>query len=117
MKVKLCSYPCCTRYAVEGTTRCERHQLPKKEFPKTGWLSDDERRFYNSQRWRTLRAEALRSNPVCQMCGKAQASEVHHNYRPGYDFHNDEDFYNPDALVCLCRECHQKITRESMSKR
>lgn len=112
---RLCSYPGCVRFAVEGTSRCEKHQLEKRPFIG-GWMTDAQKAFYNSQRWRKLKAELLEENPVCQICGKNPAEECHHQYPIGYDFHNTEDFFNSDNIICLCRECHQAVTRQRINE-
>lgn len=115
MLFKLCNHPGCRRFAEEGSRYCSEHRIEpqKKEF-KGGWLTDSQKAFYNSTRWRNLKAELLSENPVCQMCGMNPAEECHHSFPAGYDFHNPADFFDESRIICLCRDCHQKVTRQRM---
>jgi 5-methylcytosine-specific restriction endonuclease McrA len=63
--------------------------------------------FYNSARWRKLRAAFLRANPLCQDCEKlgrvTLATEVHH-VKERRD--HPELAYSPENLAGLCKRCH-----------
>ena len=127
MKQSLCLHPCCVRYRVPGHKYCEKHMADedkdiqrKKEWLEKKYqhrdLDSDKAKYYRSARWKKLRSEHLKEFPFCEMCG-GLADEVHHNYAPGYNYHNDEDFYNPQALVSLCKKCHAKETSARMGRR
>lgn len=115
---KICQAPGCNCLVGPGERFCPRHQPQEKERkPFVGWMSDQQKAFYNSRRWRSLKSDVLKENPVCQMCGKAPSEEIHHDYDEGVDFHNPDMFFDRDHLVALCRECHQRITRDRMMRR
>jgi len=113
---KICNHPGCTKYAAEGQRFCEKH-LEEHRKPFTGgWLSDYAKAFYHSGRWRKEKAEFLKENPYCALCGK-EATDVHHQFDDFYDYHNPNDFFDQNHWVSLCDECHQQITREAMKRR
>ncbi len=57
-----------------------------------------------SGRWRSVRAEHLKSNPACAACGRKKDLEVHHllpvHVRPDLEL-------DPGNLITLCADpCH-----------
>ena len=59
--------------------------------------------YLRTEHWRELRARLLQSRPVCERCGRNEASECHHlNYRNLLDV-------TPRDLLALCRDCHKAI--------
>lgn len=50
-----------------------------------------------------LRAEFLKANPVCQLCGKAKATDVHHKCKRG------KNYLNVATWAALDRKCHTYI--------
>lgn len=76
----------------------------------------------NTTRWRVLRAKALSTRPLCEVCLKAErvtpATEVHH-IRP---VESTSDYsamtslaYDPNNLLCLCHACHANIHKGMQS--
>lgn len=72
---------------------------------------------YNTDRWRKMRINYLGKNPICEVCNKNLATEVHHKipisnagsnvemiYKLGFDVNN---------LMSICKECHILIHNES----
>lgn len=63
--------------------------------------------FYNSRAWLAARLLYLTSHPVCEICNRAPAMEVHHKFsietRP--DLRLDEDNFQAS-----CKPCHSKET-------
>jgi 5-methylcytosine-specific restriction enzyme A len=63
--------------------------------------------FYNSARWKKVRAMVLRAHPLCADCTKAGrvviATEVHH-VKERRD--HPELAYSPENLAGLCKRCH-----------
>lgn len=77
------------------------------------------RRLIGSRRWRELRAEKLRANPLCEQHLKegkiVAASVVHHivEVESGRDDAECERLaYSWSNLQSLCRECHATIHQE-----
>lgn len=67
--------------------------------------------IYNTQRWRNLRNSHLMKSPLCEVCGKELATQVHHidafmkytgdkRLEKAYDYNN---------LMSICDACHHKL--------
>ncbi|WP_073346078.1 HNH endonuclease [Bacteroides congonensis] len=74
-------------------------------------------KLINCHRWRKLRNEQLKRNPLCNVCGDI-ATEVHH-LRP---IESEKEFdrmetlaYDPNNLQSLCHKCHS-ATHIAMKK-
>jgi 5-methylcytosine-specific restriction protein A len=67
-------------------------------------------KFYNTPRWKRLRALKFRENPLCEKClakGLVRQTEEVHHIIPTNIQHPDEDLiYDYDNLISLCKECH-----------
>ena len=77
------------------------HQAPAMSEPDTL-----PKRPLQSSRWRKLRRRFLLSNPVCAVCNRAPASQIHHepSWRiTGQPF--QERFFVP-----VCAPCHRDLT-------
>ena len=79
---------------------------------KKAFKREDRQKIYQSSKWKQLRITKLMSNPLCQKClqkGKTTlAIDVHHidsfmNYTGNLRL---AKAYDPDNLICLCKECH-----------
>jgi 5-methylcytosine-specific restriction endonuclease McrA len=57
-------------------------------------------------RWRLARAEALRRNPFCAICGTFKRLDVHHIIP--YRLTKDD---SQDNLIPLCRRHHRQVER------
>lgn len=68
----------------------------------------------NGAAWRRLRADVLRSNPLCEHCEArgilTAATDVDHR-------DNDPSNNDPDNLASCCHECHSRKTQADMGKR
>ena len=62
-----------------------------------------------SPRWRATRERVIeRDGHKCQICGCKENLQVHHiRYKNDY---MENDFFNTQYLVTLCRPCHEIIT-------
>ena len=71
------------------------------------------RKLYNNAQWRKLRNGYLMSQPICEICGKALAEEVHHVQSPFEDGLDDLTrlyrLTNPENLQALCKDCHSHL--------
>lgn len=72
-------------------------------------------------KWRRVREEKLKLNPLCEMCGEVLAEEIHH-LKPLEDYTNDPELmeqlaYDPNNLQSLCKYCHHKVHTELRRKK
>ena len=68
-------------------------------------------KFYHSAAWQHTREMILaRDYYICQECGKANCTTVHHinELTPG-NINDPRITLNPDNLETICRDCHDKI--------
>ena len=77
-----------------------------RPFCKRG--SEHSARFHNRYSWMSIRYNMLKEHPVCQICGKEKATEIHHIV-PLID---GGSFYRLDNLIALCHSCHVEAHRE-----
>ena len=90
--------------------------LKKPERAKQTSIKREERNdIYASAKWRKLRLAYLQQHPLCELCLKANkvvpAIDVHHII----SFMTTTDrlkrlylAYDPNNLMSLCKECHQR---------
>lgn len=66
-------------------------------------------RFYRSSAWLTARQQKITAcNGKCEKCGSI-GEEVHHKIPlTANNIHDVNITLNPDNLICLCKECHNK---------
>lgn len=69
-------------------------------------------KYYRMKEWKDRRKEFLAINPYCEICG-ANATEVHHDFDCDYYYWTDEDFFDVEKWMALCKQCHSKITQEN----
>lgn len=80
---------------------CEQHAKARPRPPDQ--RESAAKRGYD-RKWRRIRAQFLRHNPVCEDCG-APATEPHHRIprsKGGTD--------HWDNLMALCKTCHSRRT-------
>lgn len=73
----------------------------------------ESRAFYQSARWRKVRAMKLAANPLCETCeqaGRAVPADVVHHLFPLRD--NPEKALRLEYLVSLCHACHNAVETE-----
>jgi len=83
---------------------------------QTSIKREERNEVYTSTRWRKLRLSYLQQHPLCELCLKED------KVVPSVDVHHITSFmsttdhlkriylaYNPDNLMSLCKECHQKV--------
>ena len=77
--------------------------------------SADYNRLINSREWQRVRRRKLKANPVCEICGREWATEVHHIIP--IDRLSFEEMkrlaYSETNLQALCRACHMSIHRQA----
>lgn len=68
--------------------------------------------IYNNTAWQRLRGTYIRQHPVCEMCERYPADEVHHkNPVPRYGNESEQKSVLLDwgNLMSLCSHCHHHI--------
>lgn len=97
---KPCKHPGCPN--LTDGSYCQAHQQAESKRYDTA-RGTAAQRGYNAA-WRKVRAQKLRSNPLCERCEKAgrvrPATRVHHADR---DAHNNAE----GNLEALCKPCHE----------
>lgn len=73
-------------------------------------------RLLNSRRWKELRVEMLRREPLCQECkreGYVRAAIDCHHIRPISSAMSIQEMerlcFDPNNIACLCVPCHIKV--------
>lgn len=91
---RICAEPGCG--ALTRTGRCDAHQVERKKDP-------EQRKFYGSSRWQTIRALVRKQEPYCALCGTNPTEVVDHVNGQYMDCRREN-------LRGLCRPCHNSIT-------
>ena len=73
-------------------------------------------RLLNSKRWKELRVEMLRREPLCQECKRekyVRSSVDCHHIRPISSAMSIQEMerlcFDPNNIACLCVPCHVKV--------
>lgn len=108
-----CRHPGCAALVEDGSGYCSAHQGDLRQWDNTARAKARQSRRAlrtNDPRWRALRAEVLREQPLCRLCernGRTQVATV-------VDHINGDAMNNECSnLQPLCVPCHAaKIARE-----
>lgn len=96
-----CNYPGCN--ALTTQPYCDEH---KGAYDRAR-AGDPFRKVYCSKRWRTLREQKLRENPLCERClpHVVYATDVHHRK----EMRDGGEMFPPlSGLESLCHRCHSR---------
>ena len=108
--LKPCAAPRCPELVPRGTPRCPTHRTEHYRRQDAARPNKEQRKLYQSARWRKLRRIVLAEEPLCRACRWAASREVDHIVR--VQDGGSEDRRN---LQGLCRTDHSKKTRNEMS--
>ena len=100
---------------VEGSEKyCEKHR--RLEFQNAFNNVNKERLdFYGSSRWQRIRKLKLAQTPICEVCNRRIATQVHHLHKAR---DNPDQRYEMENLQSICIWCHARETqRETTAKR
>ena len=92
--------------------------IDKGEYKQITW-KDSYREDLNDERWKMKREKILkRDGYKCRWCGCIDDLQVHHKY---YNKYPDGSRvrawdYPDDALIVLCRDCHEKCHSKYKNK-
>lgn len=68
--------------------------------------------YLSTDGWERTRLKVLdRAKGICEGCGEARATQVHHLHHE--DARGEEMLFN---LVAVCRDCHETITRQQKER-
>lgn len=82
-------------------------------FRKAGFYKNSYKLYLQTNHWKELRLKKLKKNPVCQVCRKEKANQVHHL---SYNNANGETILYKEKLsdlLSVCRKCHKDIHKIS----
>lgn len=119
---KVCSFGGCNRIVDVApnqtkTPRCDKHPLsysPKKVYEHHHHQG---KHIYSSARWRNLRNQFIKHNPLCAHC------KVDDIITPGdmvdhiVEIEDGGEIWDVDNLQTLCNSCHNKKTGNEVKKR
>ena len=69
--------------------------------------------MYARKRWAMLRRHKLSINPICELCDRTLANEVHHKVA----MEDGGAKYDLENLVSTCKPCHSRETRREVLAR
>ena len=107
-------------WKVSSRKRRKSANIPthKNEYKQITWR-DRYREDLNDERWKRKREKILkRDGYKCRWCGSIDDLQVHHKY---YNKYPDGSRvrawdYPDDALIVLCRDCHEKYHSKYKNK-
>lgn len=89
--------------------------LPKKTTRPRNDRKKEAQAIYNTTRWIKLRDAKLMANPICEVCNKELATQVHHKI-PFLQFQGQlrkDVAYNYNNLMSVCNKCHTEIHKKA----
>lgn len=100
-----CRYLRCPGIVTDRDKRyCEQHADEERQeaFERK---SRERNKLYDSKWWKRIRKSKLKRNPVCEVCQRREATEVHH-LKPAREF--PELAFEMENLQSICRSCHAR---------
>lgn len=74
-------------------------------------------KVYQSEKWKDIKNAHLMQYPICQICEKELAEDVHHIQSFMVDSNIDiEKAFDYDNLLSVCKKCHGKIHQPKKKK-
>lgn len=112
-----CSEPDCERPSTR-TGRCESHEAAARKekrnasqpkvaaqpLQRTRIAKVSDKRAEQNAEYSKLREAFLKEHPVCQVCGSAEAEDVHHRAGRSNDLLCEVRYF-----LAVCRTCHNHI--------
>lgn len=92
---------------------------PKKNYNKNRNTEKRKLRMkiYQSEKWKDIKNAHLMQYPICQICEKELAEDVHHISTFLVDNSIDiEKAFDYDNLLSVCKKCHGKIHQPKKKK-
>ena len=101
-----CRRPGCPHVTRDPSGYCERCIEYGKAQQRERMARKETVPFYLSPRWRRLRDWYIGQHPVCEMCGRAKATEVDHIR----ELKDGGAAMSTSNLQALCHRCHMSKT-------
>lgn len=114
-----CKHPTCANLLPQYGY-CSTHQHLGEKTPEEKKQRDrqydaqsrdkDAQKFYNSAAWRATRKNKLAQNPICELCDRRIATEVHHDVPiRSNDPEAKEKRLEYSNLLSTCSPCHKRL--------
>jgi len=101
-----CRKPGCPAVTRNPGGYCDAHQDYAAARERERTARKETLPFYLSPRWRKLRDWYIGRHPLCEMCGRAKATEVDHIR----EINDGGDAMSVSNLQALCHRCHMSKT-------
>lgn len=116
MKLKLCGYPGCNKFAIVDPYYCPEHQtLALKKRAESSFKKATRYADYSTLEWRQLRAKVLAEHRYCANCGACNVKLHVHHIEPVRQ--NPQRFLDESNLIVLCESCHAVVTQQEIERR
>lgn len=116
MRLKLCGYPGCNKFAINNPYYCPEHQaLADKKRAENAFKNATRYADYSNPEWRKLRAKVLTEHPYCAKCGITNVKLHVHHIEPVRL--NPQRFLDESNLIVLCESCHTIETQKEIEHR
>jgi 5-methylcytosine-specific restriction enzyme A len=114
MPTKVCLEPGCPN-TVTGRGRCDEHRKTRERDRSRVRRQEarDRNRMYARKRWAMFRKHKLFLNPICEICDRVLANEVHHKIA----LEDGGAPYALDNVLSTCKPCHSRETRREILTR
>jgi hypothetical protein len=115
MVTRTCAEPSCTGLT-SGGHFCGKHvadnyRIRKQKQADAHRYNRTTRAWYGRAAWKSkLRPWKLMNDPLCEICGREAATDVHHKNGSWRETGNWALFMSRENLVSACHSCHSKIT-------
>ena len=77
----------------------------------------ERRAVYDSKAWKEFRLRRLVLNPICEVCEKQLANEVHHIEALADGTLKPEEIFTIEGTMCACKSCHSRLTMGEVMER
>lgn len=93
--------------------------VPPTQKPKTP-KQEERAKYYAKTEWRKLRKIKLQQDLVCEVCGEAIATQVHHKISfltGGSEEEKTSLLLDFENLMSICPTCHQHIHNKTVKNK
>ena len=98
------------------TTKYKWIRKIKKDYNKS-YSKAEHAKIYNSNRWRRLRNDYIKHNPLCVLCKKNNRTTAAKVVDHIIEIADGGDIWNIYNLQSLCDKCHRIKTAHAVNRR
>jgi 5-methylcytosine-specific restriction enzyme A len=114
--MRYCCYNGCSNKVTEGLY-CKEHRLKKKKRKRKSIYHHENKSFYNSDEWKSMRSFIYeRDKGCCRRCGKFVFGKHAHVHHIVPIKKNPLLKLDPNNLMLLCPQCHTIVENEEEQK-